>query len=112
MGQAFLDLSDHGGGGMGCQNLRKWEKNWIWLKNWSKTPKKGPEKAWFGLVWFGHDSVVTIGESWKSKPKFFDSNSLKSDFEFQLKCQNLEFFDITFLDILTIIYDLNLLGLT
>ena len=27
MGQVFLDLSDHGGGGMGWQNLRKWEKN-------------------------------------------------------------------------------------
>ena len=27
MGQAFLDLSDPGGGGMGWQNLRKWEKS-------------------------------------------------------------------------------------
>ena len=26
MGQAFLDLSDPGDGGMGWQNLRKWEK--------------------------------------------------------------------------------------
>ena len=112
MGQAFLDLSDHGGGGMGWQNLRKWEKNWIWLKNWSKTPKKGLKKAWFGLVWFGHDSVLILGESWKSKQKIFDSNSLKSDFEFQMKCQNLEFFDITFLDILTIIYNFDLLDLS
>ena len=27
MGQVFLDLSDPGGGGMGWQNLRKWEKS-------------------------------------------------------------------------------------
>ena len=27
MGQVILDLSDPGGGGMGWQNLRKWEKS-------------------------------------------------------------------------------------
>ncbi len=40
------------------------------------------------------------------------SNSLKSDSEIQLKWQNLGFFIFPFLDILTIIYDFYLLGLT
>ena len=42
MGQVFLYSSDQCGTGMGWQNLRKWKKNEIWSKNWSKTPKIGP----------------------------------------------------------------------
>ena len=42
MGQVFLYSSDQCGSEMGWQILRKLEKNQIWSKSWSKTPKIGP----------------------------------------------------------------------
>ena len=46
-----------------------------------------------------------------SKPKIFYYNSLNSDTEIQLKWRYLEFFNFTFFEILTTIYDFDLLGL-
>ena len=75
---------------------------------------KNPLDIFTGCLWYG----LVMTQLWSlvnlvmGKPKKFYSNSLNRDSKIQLKWQNFGLFVFTFFDILTTIYNFDLLGLT